>query len=82
MKKLGIITTHPIQYNAPIFRLLNERHKIHIRVFYTWENSKQGFFDRKFNQQIKWDIPLLEGYEYEFVKTPRQIREHIIEKES
>jgi glycosyltransferase involved in cell wall biosynthesis len=68
MKKLAIITTHPIQYNAPIFRLLNKRHRIQIKVFYTWENSKDGFYDKKFKQQIKWDIPLLEGYEYEFVK--------------
>jgi glycosyltransferase involved in cell wall biosynthesis len=68
MKKLAIITTHPIQYNAPVFKLLTERKKIGIKVFYTWENSKDGVFDIKFNQNIKWDIPLLEGYEYEFVK--------------
>jgi glycosyltransferase involved in cell wall biosynthesis len=68
LKKLAIITTHPIQYNAPIFKLLAERKNIHIKVFYTWENSKDGIFDKKFNQTIKWDIPLLDGYEYEFVK--------------
>jgi glycosyltransferase involved in cell wall biosynthesis len=68
MKKLAIVSTHPIQYNAPVYKLLSERKKIHIKVFYTWENSKDGVFDIKFNQNIKWDIPLLEGYEYEFVK--------------
>jgi len=36
MKKLAIITTHPIQYYAPIFKLLSERKKIEICVFYTW----------------------------------------------
>lgn len=68
MKKLAIISTHPIQYNTPIFRLLAQRNIIQIKVFYTWENSKDGFFDKKFNQQIKWDIPLLDGYDYRFVK--------------
>jgi glycosyltransferase involved in cell wall biosynthesis len=68
LKKLAIITTHPIQYNAPIFKLLAERKNIQVKVFYTWENSKEGVFDKKFNQTIKWDIPLLDGYEYEFVK--------------
>jgi len=68
LKKLAIISTHPIQYNAPVFKLLAERGNIQIKVFYTWEKSKDGIFDIKFNQDIKWDIPLLEGYEFQFVK--------------
>ncbi len=68
MKKLAIISTHAIQYNAPVFKLLSERKNILIKVFYTWENSKDGIFDKKFGRQIKWDIPLLEGYDYQFVK--------------
>ncbi len=66
--KLAIITTHPIQYNAPLFKLITERQKIEIKVFYTWEQSKEKVWDKKFGREIKWDIPLLEGYHYEFVK--------------
>lgn len=36
LKKLAIVTTHPIQYNAPLFALLASRNKITIKVFYTW----------------------------------------------
>ncbi|MEN8120721.1 MAG: glycosyltransferase family 4 protein [Bacteroidota bacterium] len=68
MKKLAIITTHPIQYNAPLFKLISERGKIEIKVFYTWEQSKERVYDEKFGREIKWDIPLLEGYDYTFVK--------------
>jgi glycosyltransferase involved in cell wall biosynthesis len=69
MKKLAIITTHPIQYNAPWFRLLAERNQIQIKVFYTWSQSETGTnYDPGFGKNIKWDIPLLDGYEYEFVK--------------
>lgn len=68
MKKLAIITTHPIQYNAPFFKLLSEQKEIAIKVFYTWEQSKEKVFDEKFGKEIKWDIPLLEGYNYTFVK--------------
>jgi len=68
MRKLAIISTHPIQYNAPVFRLLTERKRVQVKVFYTWENSRDGFFDPKFKQQIKWDIPLLDGYDFYFVK--------------
>lgn len=69
MKKLAIITTHPIQYNAPLFRLLAERKNISIKVFYTWgESVMTDKFDPGFGKSISWDIPLLEGYEYQFVE--------------
>ena len=68
MKKLAIITTHPIQYNAPWFKLLAERDVIDLKVFYTWSQSQEKVIDRNFNQEITWDIPLLEGYDYEFVE--------------
>lgn len=68
MKKLAIISSHPIQYNAPLFRLLAESGDLHPRVFYTWEQSGKGAkFDPGFGKNIEWDIPLLEGYEFEFV---------------
>ena len=66
MKRLAIITTHPIQYNAPLFRLLSERKRIGVKVFYTWGQSKETVFDARFGRERSWDIPLLEGYEYEF----------------
>lgn len=68
MKKLSIIITHPIQYYSPLFKLLAERNKIQIKVFYTWSQSKEKVYDEKFGQEIKWDIPLLEAYDYTFVK--------------
>ncbi len=68
MKKLAIIITHPIQYYSPLFKLISERNKIKIKVFYTWEQSQEKVFDKKFGKEIKWDIPLLKGYDYTFVK--------------
>jgi len=68
MKKLAIISTHPIQYNAPWFKLLAERGNVELKVFYTWSQSKTTVKDRVFGKEIQWDIPLLEGYDYEFVK--------------
>lgn len=68
MKRLAIITTHPIQYNAPMFRLLNEHGHIYIKVFYTWGQSASAVFDAKFGITRSWDVPLLEGYEYEFLE--------------
>ncbi len=68
MKKLAIISTHPIQYNAPLFRLLSERKKLTIRIFYTWGSAVlENKYDPGFGKHIAWDIPLLGGYEYSFV---------------
>lgn len=69
LKKLAIITTHPIQYNAPWFQLLAGGGIIHVKVFYTWSQVEgDEKYDPGFGQNVKWDIPLLEGYEYEFVE--------------
>src|SRR5579859_2147123 len=67
MKKLAIVTTHPIQYHVPwLIRLAEKR--IAIKVFYTYEQSRNGtVYDPGFGRDIQWDIPLLDGYEYEFV---------------
>lgn len=69
MKKLAVITTHPIQYNAPWFTLLAERGNVRVKVFYTWgEGVLKKKFDPGFGKVVEWDIPLLEGYEYAWVK--------------
>jgi glycosyltransferase involved in cell wall biosynthesis len=68
-KKLAIITTHPIQYNAPLFEILNSRGYIELKVFYTWGQSKSGIlFDPGFNMSFQWDIPLTQGYDHEFIE--------------
>lgn len=77
MKKLAIISTHPIQYNAPWFQLLNSRQEVDIKVFYTWSQAQKTVKDKTFGRDIQWDIPLLEGYTYEFVvNTAKQPGSH------
>jgi glycosyltransferase involved in cell wall biosynthesis len=66
--RLAIITTHPIQYYAPVFKLLYQRQNIDIKVFYTWGEDSQTTHDPGFNKSISWDISLLDGYPYEWVK--------------
>lgn len=68
MKKLAIITTHPIQYYAPVFKLLHQRGNISIMVFYTWGQEAESKFDPGFGKSVSWDIPLLDGYTYTWVK--------------
>ncbi|HEY0579871.1 MAG TPA: hypothetical protein VGC75_04115, partial [Candidatus Nitrosocosmicus sp.] len=67
MKRLAIVSTHPIQYYAPLFQLLASIPGVCLKVFYTWGESSVNKMDPGFQKQIEWDIPLLEGYEYEFL---------------
>lgn len=64
--RLAIVTTHPIQYNAPWFKLLSEVDGITVKVFYTWDTTAAKY-DPGFGKVIEWDLPLLDGYEYSFV---------------
>jgi glycosyltransferase involved in cell wall biosynthesis len=66
--RLAIVSTHPIQYYAPVFKLLHKKQGVDIKVFYTWGESAQEKFDPGFGKNIDWDIPLLQGYDYEWVK--------------
>ncbi|MFB9054530.1 glycosyltransferase family 4 protein [Formosa undariae] len=66
MRKLAIITTHPIQYYAPWFKLLSNYNAVDVKVFYTWSQASETVEDKTFGRTIKWDIPLLEGYKYHF----------------
>ena len=67
-RKLAIVSTHPIQYYAPVFRTLAGSGEIDLRVFYTWSQAAtDSMFDPGFGTEVKWDIPLLDGYAYQFV---------------
>lgn len=66
--RLAIVSTHPIQYYAPIFQELTRSAAVRPRVFFTWsQTADAAVVDPGFGRAITWDIPLLEGYEYEFV---------------
>lgn len=68
MKKIAIIISHPIQYYVPLFQALAKNDYFKIKVFYTWGEESINKFDPGFNRVVEWDLPLLEGYSYEFMK--------------
>ena len=68
MKRLAIVITHPIQYYAPLFRLMTERQRIGVRVFYTWDDASITRHDPGFGKIITWDVDLLSGYDYQSLK--------------
>ena len=65
--RLAYLVTHPIQYQAPLLRRIAEDRDIDLTVFYGSDLSTKVFRDAEFDRVIKWDVPLLNGYRYEFL---------------
>jgi len=65
--KIGILTTHPIQYQVPWFRKLSALPEIDLTVFYCMIPNEMQQGDG-FGINFTWDIPLLDGYKYEVLE--------------
>ncbi|MEY3067947.1 MAG: hypothetical protein RLZ27_388 [Pseudomonadota bacterium] len=66
--RLLVITSHPIQYNAPLFSYLAKHSNFSIKVFYTLGCKTNSIIDNGFGLNENWNIDLLSGYDYEFVE--------------
>lgn len=60
--RLAVVTSHPVQYQAPLFKRLAEHPQIDLTVYYGSDSSIRGELDRDFGVPVQWDRPLLEGY--------------------
>lgn len=64
--KVGIMASHTIQYQAPLFRELAGRCDLH--VFYANQQTPQAQAAAGFGVEFEWDVDLLSGYRYTFLK--------------
>lgn len=65
--RLAWLSTHPIQYQAPLLRQIAACPDIELTALFFSDFSTRSFVDPEFNRTIKWDTPLLEGYRSEFL---------------
>ncbi len=65
--RLAYLVTHPIQYQAPLLKRIAKEPDIRLKAFFASDLSIGSFSDSGFNTTIRWDIPLLDGYDYEFL---------------
>ena len=68
MKKFIFLVSHPIQYYSPLFREIEKHDGIDLEVLYCSDENVEGHIDKGFGVKVRWDIPLLEGYNYKFLK--------------
>jgi glycosyltransferase involved in cell wall biosynthesis len=66
--KLGILATHPIQYQAPFFRSLASHPEIDLQVWYCHTASKKEQANAGFGVEFDWDVSLLDGYTHRFLR--------------
>jgi len=60
--KVLVVTANPVQYSTPIFQLMAQNSKLDIIVAYCSLQGAEPGFDSEFGVEVKWDIPLLDGY--------------------
>ena len=68
---LAIVVSHPIQYFAPWHRELARRSDVRLKVFFSTDYGVRPHLDEGFGREFAWDIPLMDGYEHEFLPRRR-----------
>lgn len=68
-----LVCTHPVQYQAPLFPLMAQHPRLDIQVAYCSLQGAEAALDQEFGVDVKWDVPLLEGYRWVHVanRSPR-----------
>ncbi len=69
-RRLLIVTTHPIQYQAPLFRRLAATAGLEVEVLFLClpDAQRQGV---GFGKAFQWDVPLLDGYRWRVARGVR-----------
>jgi glycosyltransferase involved in cell wall biosynthesis len=60
--RLAVLASHPIQYQAPLFRALAAHPQIDLHVYFLSQRGLELYNDPGFGVSFSWDTPLLEGY--------------------
>lgn len=63
--RLGVLASHPIQYQAPLFRELARN--VDLMVYFAHRQTTAGQAAAGFNVAFDWDVDLLSGYEHRFL---------------
>ncbi|HET9803959.1 MAG TPA: glycosyltransferase family 4 protein [Candidatus Acidoferrum sp.] len=62
-----VVASHPVQYMAPVLRRMASHPRLDLRVAYCSLRGAEAVVDPDFGTEVKWDVPLLDGYEWTHV---------------
>ena len=60
--RLLYLVSHPIQYQAPLLRMIAADPDFKLSVIFESGLSCKNFYDEGFKKNIKWDVPLTKGF--------------------
>ncbi|OIQ18389.1 MAG: hypothetical protein BM556_09005 [Bacteriovorax sp. MedPE-SWde] len=67
-KKVFYLLSHPIQYQSPLMREISTLENLDLTVLFCSEEGATEYFDRQYGRKIKYDTPLLQGFNFVFLK--------------
>ncbi|HEX8140327.1 MAG TPA: glycosyltransferase family 4 protein [Pyrinomonadaceae bacterium] len=65
---LAILTTHPIQYQVPLWQALAKEGSVPFEVWYLTDHGTRPTYDNQFGKTFAWDIDTLSGYPHYFLQ--------------
>lgn len=66
--KLAVLVSHPIHHQVSFFREMARHPMIDATVYFCFDFGLKERFDAYIGRNVKWDIPLLDGYQHQFLK--------------
>lgn len=66
MYRVAVVASHPIQYQAPLFRALAR--VVDLEVFFCHRQDEAGQARAGFGVEFTWDVPLLDGYSHTWLE--------------
>jgi glycosyltransferase involved in cell wall biosynthesis len=66
--RVAVIALHPIQYQAGLWRAMASHPRLDVQVFYLDSVGVDGTVDPTMRAELRWDMPLLDGYRHEFLR--------------
>jgi glycosyltransferase involved in cell wall biosynthesis len=65
---LAILTTHPIQYQVPLWQMLAKDGRVPFEVWFMTHQGTRATLDEEFGRTFAWDIETLSGYPHRFLE--------------
>jgi glycosyltransferase involved in cell wall biosynthesis len=65
---LIILSTHPIQYQVPLWQALAADGRVPFEVWYMSDHATKVSHDAEFGTRFAWDLDMLSGYPHRFLK--------------
>lgn len=65
---VAILSYHPMPYHVAFYRAVHDHARLDETVLFLDRYGIEGRYDPEFEVEVKWDLPLLDGYRQKFLR--------------